>query len=148
METLIIILLVVLIVQTGVFIYSHFFDIHVRKENAATVEMLLTATKQYQVNVQTYQDTIRNQGEQLKRWQLDYAKLAEMHNASVVRLPGFEEKIAMTRLADGVGDDHDKEVIKNYLDALRAIRYDDEKNIQKREMYNPKENESKSSTEG
>lgn len=125
METLIIILIVALIVQTCLFAYSHFFDINNNKSTAATIGLMDTAVKQYAENITALQKGIAIRDENYAKLCEKYDEIVKMHNLAVKYLPNVIEKEAMSKIIEGGDISESVKVLKGYYDWVKQIKYND-----------------------
>lgn len=123
METLIIILIVVLILQTGVFTYSHFFDINANKSTAATMNVMETAVAQYADNISSLQKSIQTRDDNYKELNKAYNELVKMQNLTVKYLPNAIEKEAMRQIVEGENLSEGIKILKGYYDWVKTIKY-------------------------
>lgn len=80
METLVIILIIVLIVQTCVFIYSHFIDIANNRLAAASQQMVANTQEAFLAEKQRLQECIDNRDRTIKEWVQKYESLARQQS--------------------------------------------------------------------
>ena len=92
MKVLIIILIIALLVQTGVFTYSHFFDINTHKAEGATIDMLNAAVQSFVQEKTNLEKAIHSRDDIIKSLQNSRDELAKMHNLTVLYLPDVIQK--------------------------------------------------------
>jgi len=145
MEILIIILIVVLILQSGMYIYGHFFDIHANKENDAALSMMDTALKQYSSNIISLQKQLQGRDDSIAQWSKNYNDLTKKFNQLVAFLPNAIQKESIRKVANGESNESDIEIIKEYYKWLQNIKYDDsvERYDEKLENHSDNETEDK-----
>lgn len=145
MEILIIILIVVLILQSGLYVYGHFFDIHANKENDAALSMMDTALKQYSSNIVSLQKQLQGRDDSIAQWSKNYNDLTKKFNQLVVFLPNAIQKESIRKVANGESTESDIEIIKEYYKWLQNIKYDDsvERYDEKLENHSDNETEDK-----
>ena len=145
MEILIIILIVVLILQSGLYVYGHFFDIHANKENDAALSMMDTALKQYSSNIVSLQKQLQGRDDSIAQWSKNYNDLTKKFNQLVIFLPNAIQKESIRKVANGESTESDIEIIKEYYKWLQNIKYDDsvERYDEKLENHSDNETEDK-----
>lgn len=128
MKVLIIILIIALLVQTGVFTYSHFFDINTHKAEGATIDMLNSAVQNFVQEKANLERAIHSRDDIIKSLQDSRDELAKMHNLTVLYLPDVIQKDAMRHIVNGETEKYPDsiEVLKDYLELLKNITYNDE----------------------
>lgn len=141
MEILIIILIVVLILQSGLYVYGHFFDIHANKENDAALSMMDTALKQYSSNIVSLQKQLQGRDDSIAQWSKNYNDLTKKFNQLVVFLPNAIQKESIRKVANGESTESDIEIIKEYYKWLQHINYDDSVERYDEKLENQYENE-------
>lgn len=141
MEILIIILIVVLILQSGLYVYGHFFDIHANKENDAALSMMDTALKQYSSNIVSLQKQLQGRDDSIAQWSKNYNDLTKKFNQLVVFLPNAIQKESIRKVANGESTESDIEIIKEYYKWLQNIKYDDSVERYDEKLENHYENE-------
>ena len=141
MEILIIILIVVLILQSGLYVYGHFFDIHANKENDAALSMMDTALKQYSSNIVSLQKQLQGRDDSIAQWSKNYNDLTKKFNQLVVFLPNAIQKESIRKVANGESTESDIEIIKEYYKWLQNIKYDDSAERYDEKLENHYENE-------
>lgn len=145
MEILIIILIVVLILQSSLYVYGHFFDIHANKENDAALSMMDTALKQYSSNIVSLQKQLQGRDDSIAQWSKNYNDLTKKFNQLVAFLPNAIQKESIRKVANGESNESDIEIIKEYYKWLQNIKYDDsvERYDEKLEKHSENETEDK-----
>lgn len=141
MEILIIILIVVLILQSGLYVYGHFFDIHANKENDAALSMMDTALKQYSSNIVSLQKQLQGRDDSIAQWSKNYNDLTKKFNQLVVFLPNAIQKESIRKVANGESTESDIEIINEYYKWLQHINYDDSAERYDEKLENHYENE-------
>ena len=125
METLIVILIIALLVQTGTYIYSHFFDVNANKANAATMNMLETAVETYGTNLKQMQKNIADRDDIIKDLRTSYDELVKQFNTVILHLPNERQKEAMQLMIDGKADEKTIACLTQYLHWVNQIKYKD-----------------------
>ena len=134
MNTLIIILIIVMIVQSAIFTYSHFFDVNVNKQAAVNMNMLETALQKYVANEKQLQTALTNKDIAYYELKNVHDKLVEMHNMTVHYLPNIYQKEAMRQIINGEVEQHPEciDTLKEYYDWIKQLKYNDtEKPLEK-----------------
>lgn len=131
MKVLIVILIIVAIVQMGLYVYAHFFDINQNKATASYIGMLETATENFVTEKNNLQKFIHDRDETIKILQKRYDDVIKMHNIAVSHLPNIVQKDAMKHIVNGEFERYPDslEILKEYIDSLKNIRYNDEEKI-------------------
>lgn len=132
METTIAIIAIILIIavlfETGTNIYIHFVDKNANKQSATTLSMMDQAMKKYVENERNLNDAIKRRDDSIFEWQKSYNELVKSHNMIGKYLPNAIQKEAMRKFVDGEADDHDKETVKEYIEWIKTLKYEDTKN--------------------
>lgn len=128
MNTLIvlgIVLIVAILFDTCLNIYCRFLDKNANKQFATTISMMESAMERYNINEARLNEAIANRDTTIRDWQKSYNEVAKIQNYTVKYLPNVIQKEAMRKVVEGISDEHDIEVIKDYLTWLKTIKYDD-----------------------
>ena len=120
MNTLITILIVVMIIQSAIFTYSHFFDM----KNNKLVETTLQA---YVNNQKHLQDAIIAKDMAYGDLSKKYVELTKMQNTTVQYLPNIYQKEAMRQIINGEDEQHPEciDVLKEYYEWIKQLKYND-----------------------
>lgn len=128
MNTLIvlgIVLIVAILFDTCLNIYCRFLDKNANKQLATTINIMESAVERYNINEARLNEAIANRDRTIREWQKSYNEVSEMQNYTVRYLPNVIQKEAMRKVVEGISDEHDIEVIKDYLKWLKEIKYND-----------------------
>lgn len=128
MKILIVILIIVAIVQMGLYVYAHFFDINQNKATASYIGMLETATENFVTEKNNLQQFIHDRDETIKILQKRYDDVCRMHNLAVMYLPNIVQKEAMKHIINGETEIYPDSIqhLNEYLESLNKIKYNDE----------------------
>ena len=107
MQTLIIILIIVLIVQTCVFIYSHFIDIANNRMAAASQQMVASAQEAFLAEKIRLQECIDNRDRTIKEWVQKYESLARQQSYLIGEYNKLKEERTIIINGDIKGTDTD-----------------------------------------
>jgi len=128
MNTLIvlgIVLIVAILFDTCLNIYCRFLDKNANKQFATTISMMESAMERYNINEARLNEAIANRDTTIREWQKSYNEVVKMQNYTVRYLPNVIQKEAMRKVVESISDEHDIEVIKDYLKWLKTIKYND-----------------------
>ena len=107
METLVIILIIVLIVQTCVFIYSHFIDIANNRLAAASQQMVANTQEAFLAEKQRLQECIDNRDKTIKEWVQKYESLARQQSYLIGEYNKLKEERTIIHMEKGIAIDTD-----------------------------------------
>lgn len=107
MQTLIIILIIVLIVQTCVFIYAHFIDIANNRLAAASQQMVASAQEAFLSEKQRLQECIDNRDRTIKEWVKKYEALASQQSYLIGQYNKLKEERTIIHMENGIAIDTD-----------------------------------------
>ncbi len=127
MKTLIIILVVAMLVQTITYIYSHFFDINTNKANGATIDMLNGAVQNFVMEKERFQKILDSREKTISDLQNDCNELVKKFNTLAMFLPNSTQKEAMRQIVNGEDNESSIEILSEYLEQLKTIKYNDNK---------------------